>query len=307
MRAARSNAVERRERRVVGDAERAVRLHRAIDRALQHVRDEELEQRDLLARGVRALGVHLPRGVEDHQARGVDPGARLGDPLLDDLARAERLAGLDLARHGALAHQIERALADADPAHRVVDAPGPEALLREHEPRALLAESVRLRDAHAFEAELARGSIQPSPAWPITGMLRTKRRPGVFIGTMICDARPCAGGLGIRHRHDDAERGAVRAGREPFVPVDDVVAAVFARGRARATSGSSPDGRARSCRSSCGSRPRRAARATFAFAPRFRGASGAPCCRRPALGSRRRSDRAATDRAPRSRARARSA
>ncbi len=37
---------------------------------------------------------------------------------------------------------------------------------------------------------------QPSPAWPMTGTLRTSRKPGVPVGTTNIVARPCGGASG---------------------------------------------------------------------------------------------------------------
>ncbi len=125
---------------VVGHAERAVDLDRTVDRGGERLGGEELDERDLLARGVSAFGLHFPRGVEDHQARRVDLGACLGDEVLDHLLGAERLSGRDFARGCAGAHEVEGALGDADPAHRVMDPAGAEALLRDEEARALRAE-----------------------------------------------------------------------------------------------------------------------------------------------------------------------
>src|SRR3954449_12585493 len=49
------------ERQVGRVAQRAVDLHRAVDDVVQHAGAEELDQRDLLARGAGALGVDHPR------------------------------------------------------------------------------------------------------------------------------------------------------------------------------------------------------------------------------------------------------
>src|SRR6266542_3303406 len=144
-----------RERRLVGHPKRAQRLDGAVEHALERAGDAELDERDLLARRLGALVVDLPGRVQHHEARRVDLGAALRDPLLHDLLGAERLARRQLAGDGVAAHDAEGALADPDPAHAVVDAPGPEPLLRDDEPGALLAEEVRGRDAAARVAHLA--------------------------------------------------------------------------------------------------------------------------------------------------------
>ena len=88
---------------------------------LVHLRGDHLDHRDVLAGGALALGVHLPGGVQHHQARGVDLHARLGDEVLDELLLGE-LAAERLALVRAPAHQLEGALGRADRAHAVVDA-----------------------------------------------------------------------------------------------------------------------------------------------------------------------------------------
>jgi hypothetical protein len=61
-----------------------------------------------------------------------------------------------------LAHQLERPLHLAEPAHHVVDAAGAEALLRDPEAVAALAEQIFGRDAHARVRDLA--VRRPPPA-----------------------------------------------------------------------------------------------------------------------------------------------
>ena len=78
-------AVHLLERQVGRVAERAVRLHRAVDDVVQHLGAVELDQRDVLARRGDALGVHHPRGVQRHQPRRLHLGGGVGDPVLDGL------------------------------------------------------------------------------------------------------------------------------------------------------------------------------------------------------------------------------
>src|SRR5215213_9601972 len=83
-----------RERRLVGEAARAVNLDRAVDHRVQDAGGVELDDRDLDARFV--AGVDLVRGVERHEPARLDLGGAVGDPVLDGLLlgerRAERLA-----------------------------------------------------------------------------------------------------------------------------------------------------------------------------------------------------------------------
>ena len=107
-----------------------------------------------VARRLVADGVHHPGGLQREQASLLDLDPRLGDPLADDALLGERLAERG-ALVGAPAHQLERALGDADRAHAVVDPARAEARLGDREAAALLAEQVRPRDPHVLEDDLA--------------------------------------------------------------------------------------------------------------------------------------------------------
>ena len=119
MRAKRACAVHALERRVLGDALRAEHLDRAVDHVVQHLRAEDLDHADLDPRLVAA--VDLLRGRQGEQPARLDLAQAVEDELLDLLVLAERLAE-GHARVRALAHQVERALRLAEPAHAVEDA-----------------------------------------------------------------------------------------------------------------------------------------------------------------------------------------
>ena len=178
------------QRGVVGHAQRAVHLDRAIDHALQHVGDEELDQRDLIARGVEALLLDRPRGVQHHQPRGVDLGARLGDPGLARSAGRQRLrpGPARAGRRGGTSGR-RRARRCRSSACSGGCGPGRGRSCAMAKPRALRAEPVGLRHAHAGVAQISAWLAQPSPASPMIVMLRTSSKPGVSVGTMIIDAR----------------------------------------------------------------------------------------------------------------------
>ena len=181
------------QRHVVGHAERAVHLHRAVEHVLVHLRRDHLDHRDLLARGALALGVHLPGGVQHHQPRGVDLHARLRDEVLDELLLGERAAeGLALVR--APAHQLEGALGRADRAHAVVDAAGAEPVLGDREAGAALAEQVVGRHAAVLVAHL------PVAGAPVVAHHRHRADAGEAracrSGTRIMLARLCGGASG---------------------------------------------------------------------------------------------------------------
>src|SRR5215472_4841684 len=74
-----------RERGLVGESNRSMRLDGAVEDALEYPGDEELDDRDFVARLVNAVLVDRLRRAEDHEARGVNLGAAVGDPFLDYL------------------------------------------------------------------------------------------------------------------------------------------------------------------------------------------------------------------------------
>ncbi len=215
---------------ILGGAGGAVHLDRLVD----HARAARCAPKNLMSEiSSRAAslpcGVDLPGRVERHQPRGMDVRARLGDPVLDVRLARERRAE-HLALGGVATHQLEGALGHAEPAHAVMDPPGAEALLRDREPRSLLAETIGDRARGSPRSESRRDGCRrrPSPGCP-----RSIVKPGVSVGTMIWLKRRCGSGCcGIVLRHDDRERRAVRTAREPLVTVDDVVIAVANRGGA---------------------------------------------------------------------------
>ena len=71
---------------------------------------------------------------------------RQRDVVLHHLVLREQLA-VRGARHGSLAHDVERALGLTEPAHRVVDATAAEPLLGEHETLTGLTDEVVGRHA----------------------------------------------------------------------------------------------------------------------------------------------------------------
>jgi len=74
-----------------------VGLDGAVEHPEEGVGDDELDHRDVVARGVSAVPVDAPGGVEDEEARGVDLRPALRDPLLDGALEPEGPAGSELA------------------------------------------------------------------------------------------------------------------------------------------------------------------------------------------------------------------
>ena len=168
-------------------------LDGAVDHVVEHARSVELDRGDLDACLVAA--VDLVRGVERHQPAGLDLGVAVGDPVLHGLLLGERAAErLALERVGA--HQLEGALHLAEPAHHVVDAAGAEALLRDREPLADLAEGVRRSGRARSCRELRSASTSRGPRGRAPAPGGRRRGPGVPAGTMICVARACGGASG---------------------------------------------------------------------------------------------------------------
>src|SRR3954454_11002775 len=146
-------AVHRLQRQVGRVAEGAVDLQGAVDDVVHHSGAEELDERDLLARSRGAFGVHLPCRVQRHQARRLHLRGGVGDPVLDRLLVGERAAAR-LAVERALAEHVERPLREPEPAHAVVDAPGPEPLLGDQEAGTIVAQEVLGRNADVLVEDL---------------------------------------------------------------------------------------------------------------------------------------------------------
>ena len=148
-----------------------------------------------LARGRGALGVHLPRGVQRHQPRGLHLRRGVGDPVLHGLLLGQRRAA-GLAVERALAEHVERAAATT-PSQRMQwwMRPGPEPVLGDEEAGALVAEQAVGRARARPRSGSRRGCracrTSSSSGAPSSATSRTMFTPGVSAGTMIIDARWC--------------------------------------------------------------------------------------------------------------------
>ena len=284
MRAAASVEQHRPERRLVGQPARTVHLHCPIDHVVQRARREELQQRHLDPR-LRSR-VDLPRRVHRQQAAGLDLGRRVGDPALHDLLLGERTTeGLTLERVGA--HQLEGALHLPEPSHHVVDAAGPEPLLRQPEPVPHARRARSRRHARAGEAHLA---VRPPSASRVTE--HGHRPHDLDAGRVGRDEDHRGAPVRLRIRvgdgHHDREPRAVGAGGEPLVRVDDPLVAVERRACRAAWSDPSRSPRARSSRRTSARRRRRAAAGTCPSGRPCRTGAAARRSPRPAPGSRAR-------------------
>ena len=207
----------------VGEPERAVHLHRAVDHLVQHARGVELDQRDLDARLV-AL-VDLVRGVEGHQPAGLDLGGGVGDPVLDRLLVGEgRAEGLALERVRLHMSSNARCIW---PSQRMTwwMRPGPSRFCAIRKPSPRLAEHVRGRHAHARVAHLA--VRRPAPPRVAEDRDRAVDLEARRVGRDDDLARaPVRLRVGIGDRHHDPEPRALGARREPLVAVDHPLVAV---------------------------------------------------------------------------------
>ena len=138
------------------------------------------------------------------------------------MARPERRP-----RRRAPAHHLQRALGHPDRPHRVVDAPRPEALLREPEALALLAEQVRGRHADVVVDDLGVAAVRP-----VVVAEQARRAHDVdarrVLGHQDHALAPVPLGVRVGHAHDDQQLAARRhrPRRPPLAPVDHVVVAV---------------------------------------------------------------------------------
>ena len=216
--------VHRRERPVVGHARAAEQLDGPVDHLGGAARRDHLDRRDLGASLFLADRVHHPRGLQREEPRLLDLHARLGDALADHTLVGERLPECDphLRAH---AHQVERSFGEADGAHAVVDATGPEARLHDREAAAFLAEEVLLGDADVVPQRLAvaaaLGVAEDGQAAPNLDTGRIHRHEDHRLAVVRIGV-----GIGDAHEDRDLATRVERAAGEPLVSLDHVVITV---------------------------------------------------------------------------------
>ena len=213
------------QREVVADAAAAVHLNCPVDHVASHVGRHHLDHRDLGAGHLVAGHVHQPGGLEREQPRHVDLAARLGDALLRDRLRGDGLAECH-ARRGALAHQFERALGQADQAHAVVDPARPEPALCDLETAPLAQQDAGNRHPHILEVHLdvamrrvvvAEHGQRPHDPHAL-GVGRDQHHALLRV--------PRRFRIGLAHGDVDRAARVGGAGNPPLVAVDHVVVAV---------------------------------------------------------------------------------
>ena len=209
------------EREVVTHAAAAVRLHGPVDHVAGHGGCHHLDHGDFGACDLVSGGVHQPRGLEREQAGHVDLAARLGNALLRHALLRHRLAK-GHARHGALAHEFQCALCQADQAHAVVDASGAKAPLCDFEATAFAQQDVGGWNAHVLEQHLgvAVGCVVVAEHIKCTHDLHA----GCVGGHEDHALLRVAWGVRVGLAHGDEHRATRVHGTRcpPFAAVDDV-------------------------------------------------------------------------------------
>ncbi len=130
--------------------------------------------------------------------------------------------------HRPLAQHVEGPPGLSEPAHAVVDAPGPQPLLGQHETFALEADEILVGDPHLPVDDLG---MATEPAVVLDRILH-----GGYV-TDDVDPRGVGGNddhraplvgvdVGVGHRHHDEEVGHRAVGGEPLVAVDDPLVTV---------------------------------------------------------------------------------
>ena len=205
---------EARERQLVGHAEPAAQLHRAVDHAADGLRDEHLGDTRLVTRGLarvehlRAAADQRPARVEVDHAVG-DQG--LGDALLVEAPTEELALGCVVEGH------VERSACEAEPPHAVGQPRRSQPRLRQPESQPDLAEHGIVRDAAVVEHELCvpaceravDGADEPLDAHP-----RVLSRHDEHRRAAIADE------AGVGPGHADRERGTAGTCHEALAAAD---------------------------------------------------------------------------------------
>ena len=125
---------------VIGHAKTAVNLKRPVDDLLHHIGHHEFNQRYLLASLFLAFIFDHPGCMKHHQACSLDIRRAFGYPGLDNLLVGQFAVRGDYSVPGPGNHKVEGAVADADPAHTMMDAAGAEPFLGNYESMAFRPE-----------------------------------------------------------------------------------------------------------------------------------------------------------------------
>src|SRR2546423_10186914 len=130
-----------RERKIVRDARRAMRLDRPIDTGPELVRPRPFDHADLGPRRLVAGRIHLVCRIQGQQSSLVNQDARLRDAFEPDRLLGERLAKGHPARDP-FAHELEGHLRYPDESHAMVNSAGAQASLGNFEAAAFAEQDV---------------------------------------------------------------------------------------------------------------------------------------------------------------------
>ena len=167
--------------------------------------------------------------MENHQAGGLDFRGAVSNHGLDQLPVGQFSTGCYDTVPGPCAHEIESSVADADPAHTVMDTAGTQPFLGNDKPVALFTQKILLRHTAVLIEDLGMTEIAFSRVphdrdiahqVEALGIRGYDNHAGLKIGRRF----------GIGNGHDNGKGGAVGGTGIPFVAVDHVIIPVFDSG-----------------------------------------------------------------------------
>ena len=223
-RSVRARRPQRRQREVLRDAGRAVRLDRLVQHPLGHRRRHDLDGLDLGVRALVADRVHQPGRLEHQQPGLLDAYPGLGDPLADHALLGQRPA--ERRRGPAPAGTSAPAPARPSRSGACSGGCGPgragPGRSRSRRPRRRSGSPPapgrrRRRSRRGRRASRRCSRRRVIPRWTVT--------PGVSRGTRImlcCRCRSARPGSVLPITMKIAQSRAHRAGRPPLAPVDHV-------------------------------------------------------------------------------------
>ena len=193
---------EARERQLVGHAEPAAQLHRAVDHAADGLGDEDLRDTRLVTRGLACIE-HLGAAADQRPAR-IEVDHAVGDQGLGDALLVEAPSE-QLAPGRVVEGHVERAAREAEPPHAVGQARRREAHLRQPEAEPDLSQDGIVADAAVVEHDLGvptRERAVDGADEPLDAHTRVRLRHDEHRRAAVADE------LVVGARHADRERGA---------------------------------------------------------------------------------------------------
>ena len=227
--------VPARQRRILAVAQRAVQLDGGIHHLVHHVRQEHLGDAVFLPQ-VHAL-FRLVGDVQQHQPRHVKFAGAFGEHELHALPVAQSLPERLALRH-MRRRQIERALRHRHIVHAVPQPPIGQPVLPHVETIAFAAEQIFRRHHQILDLDLAVAAAHHLGKRAFDGhRLDVALDDIAGVGQLDDEGGKLAVARRIRigARHHHGQIGGAGGGREPLLPVHDIIAvAVLHRGGAHA-------------------------------------------------------------------------